>query len=195
MVKVGILASGRGSNFEAILRAVNAKKLNLEIVLVASNKENAPVLEKAKQANIPIYAGQDYALALHNHGVEFVILAGFMKILSASFIAAYKSKKGDYSKIVNVHPSLLPAFTGLNGYEQAFNYGSKVAGVTIHLVDEKLDHGPVCAQKSFSIEGCKTPSDVEKIGLAIEHELYPETLSWVINENFVIEGRRCVRTS
>lgn len=195
MVKVGVLASGRGSNFEAILRAVQSHKLNIEIALVASNKTDAPVLEKAKQAQIPTYAGTDYAQALKDHGVQFVVLAGFMKILPASFVAAYKSPKGNYSRIVNVHPSLLPAFPGLNGYEQAFRYGSKITGVTIHLVDEQLDHGPICAQKSFSIEGCKTPSDVEKMGLSIEHELYPETLSWVVNEEFVIEGRRCVRTS
>ena len=110
-----------------------------------------------------------------------------MRILPASFVSSF-------SKIINVHPSLLPAFPGLNGYEQAFEYGVKIAGVTIHLVDEKLDHGPILAQRSFSIEGCKSASEVRELGLKIEHELYPETLNWALNEKLVIEGRRCVRS-
>jgi len=197
--KIAVLASGRGSNFEAL-----ALKFPTQIALVLSDQAQAPVLEKAKAKSItarhlPIQKGADwgsqYAELIHQAKADFVVLAGFMRILPENFIKAFDSRRG-YSKIVNIHPSLLPAFPGLNGYAQAFEYGAKTTGATVHLVDNKLDHGPICAQKSFSIEECKSIQEVETQGLKIEHELYPTTLAWVLEEKFeIIGGRRCVRKS
>lgn len=203
MVRIAVLGSGTGTNFDAIWRAVIDGKLDAEIVCVVSDREQAPILEKARKLGLTSKflslsksgPGFDaYIEYLHTQKVQYVVLAGFMRILPASFIAAFKSSRGNYSNIVNVHPSLLPEFRGLNAYEKTFQSGSKIAGVTIHLVDEKLDHGPICAQRSFSIEGCKSSEEVRDLGLRIEHELYPETLGWVIKDQFVIEGSKCVRT-
>lgn len=202
--KIAVLASGRGSNFEALQAAIEEGRLNAEISVVLSNKESAPVLEKAsrKKLNAKFMAAvgkEDWSLGyvseIKKAGAQYVALAGFMKILPDSFIQAFDSGRG-YSRIVNVHPSLLPAFPGVDSYRQAFESGSKTTGVTVHLVDTTLDGGPICAQESFSIADCKSAEEVEARGLKIEHRLFPETLNWILTENFKIEGgRRCVRTS
>ena len=216
MIPVVILASGRGSNFEALYRqnSENAESGVFQIQAVLSDQPQALVLKKAEQWGIPAlsvpFPEARSCMSLTERRLEhgkkildqlavfkprFLILAGYMRILSPIVIEAFRSERG-YSRIVNIHPSLLPAFPGVHSYAQAFEYGAKVAGVTIHLVDEGLDLGPVCAQEAFSIADCKSAQEVEKKGLAIEHRLFAKSLSWILPENFKVEkrekGRLCV---
>ncbi len=189
--KIAILASGRGSNFEAIAKAVATGDLPAEIVLVASDKQEAPVLEKAKAKGLQTLIQKDQGLlleALKNAQVDYVVLAGYMRILPKNFIAAFADPRG-FSRIVNIHPSLLPAFPGLDSYKKAFESGVKLSGVTVHFVDAGMDTGPICAQASFVISDCKTLEEVEARGHAIEHELYAKTLNWILRNEFKINER------
>jgi phosphoribosylglycinamide formyltransferase-1 len=127
--------------------------------------------------------------ALEPYGVRFLVMAGYMRIISSELLNAFRSERG-YFRVVNVHPSLLPAFPGVNAYAQAFEHGAKVAGATVHLVDDGLDSGPICAQEAFRIDDCKSAEEVEQRGLAVEHRLYPAALNWILPENFGIEEMR-----
>lgn len=207
---VVVLASGRGSNFEAIARAVREGLLSIEIRALVSDKPGAGALEKAKAWGIPAVAvargaGMDRAAhdaailaEIRKYAPRWLVLAGYMKILDAATLSEFDSGHG-YSRVVNVHPSLLPAFAGVEAYAQAFRYGAKVTGVSVHLVDEGLDSGAICAQEPFAIGDCASEAEVESRGLAIEHRLYPETLAWVVRENFQVRrtetGRIRVRQS
>lgn len=206
-VEIVVFASGRGSNFDSITSAIEGGKLPAKITALVCDVPGAPVIEKARSKNIRVlqysYPGNrkehDHDILLGLHGLprfpRFAVLAGYKRIFSPKMIEAFRSGSAGYSRIVNIHPSLLPAFPGLGSYRKAFEYGCKTTGVTVHLVDEEVDHGPICAQKSFSIENCKTHEEVEQRGLEIEHSLYPETLAWVLPEKFEIQGRRCVPQS
>jgi folate-dependent phosphoribosylglycinamide formyltransferase PurN len=119
---------------------------------------------------------------------DFLVLAGYMRVLTDAFIESYRSPRG-YARIVNVHPSILPAFPGVGSYAQAFRHGSQLAGVTVHLVEPAVDDGPICAQASFPIGDCRSAEEVEARGLRLEHVLYPETLAWVLPEKFEVETR------
>jgi len=203
-VGVVILASGRGSNFEAIVKAVETRRLDAQIIAVISDVSNAPVLEKAKSYGVPALtipieaiAGEDPADTRRRHeerilkhlgGSDFLILAGYRRIIGSTLLEAFRSPRG-YSRIVNVHPSLLPAFPGLHSYAQAFEYGVKVTGVTVHLVEAGVDTGPVCAQEAFSIDDCTSVGEVEARGLVVEHRLLPQTLEWLLKEKFEITCR------
>ncbi len=206
MVPIVVFASGRGSNFDSIQRAIEEKKLNARILAVISDKKDALVLSKAEKAGIvslhvaaPVSSTQSVLERRMAHEKkileeiqklkpQFLVLAGYMRILTSEFINEFRSEKG-YVRIVNIHPSLLPSFPGTDAYAQAFRYGAKVSGVTVHFVEPKVDSGPICAQEVFSIEDCHTVGEVEKRGLEIEHRLYPQTLSWVLTEKFEIERR------
>lgn len=200
---IAILASGRGSNFDAIQSAIVSGELDAEIKAVISDFSDAPVLEKAQKQGIPVFfvdlkglqrveQSKKILAVLEPLEVRFLVLAGFMRILGKEVLEAFRSERG-YFRVVNVHPSLLPAFPGVDSYRQAFEYGAAVSGVTVHLVDEKMDHGPICAQEAFSIADCKNVAEVEKRGLALEHRLFPKTLKWVLKEEFQfhsdLEGR------
>lgn len=208
MIPIAILASGRGSNFDAIHSAIQSGKLAARITCVLSDQPSAEVLEKAKRAGIPALVEQlpagtsspdqrrvkhDEAIvrALETHAPHFLVMAGFMRRVTPTLLAAYRSDRG-YSRITNIHPSLLPAFPGMHAYSQAYRYGAQIAGVTVHLVEEMIDSGPICAQESFAIGDCRSEAEVEQRGLAIEHRLYPETLAWVLEERFEIEPRDAV---
>jgi phosphoribosylglycinamide formyltransferase-1 len=122
-------------------------------------------------------------------------MAGYMRVVSPELIDAFRDPRG-FARVTNVHPSLLPAFPGRDAYGQAFRHGAKVSGVTVHLVDDGVDEGPICAQEAFGIGDCRSGEEVESRGLAIEHRLYPATLSWLLAESFEIEreeGRIRVR--
>ncbi len=186
-IPIAVFASGRGSGFDALVSAIKEKKLNAKIVALVCNRANAPVIQKAKDAGItPLVAWQDEKLITHlkTLGVRWLVLSGYMKILTESWILNWQERGASWSRIVNIHPSLLPAFPGIHSYQQAFDYGCKVAGVTVHLVEPKIDSGPICAQIAFDISDCQNAQDVETRGLAIEHTLYPQTLSWLLDENF-----------
>lgn len=208
-IPIAVLASGRGSNFEAILRAITLNRLNARVVAVVSDRAQAPVLEKARASGIPaihVPALKEISREAHDEAIlralkesaleapVFLVLAGYMRIVTPKLIEAFRSERG-YSRVVNIHPSLLPSFRGLNGYAQAFEHGCQVTGATVHLVEVELDDGPICAQAAFSIGDCRSSEEVEKMGLDVEHRLFPEALSWILPEQFEItfEGRARVR--
>jgi len=180
MTSVAVLISGRGTNMEAIVKNCKLGKVPANVAFVGSSKNDAEGLVKAKNLGIstivlPYDEGRDAAEErlleeLKKNQVEWVILAGFMKILSPKVVRSYMNR------IVNIHPSLLPSFPGVNAIKQAFEYGVKVTGVTVHLVDEKVDHGPILAQMPVRISPYDTIETLEKKVHRIEHYLYSEVL-------------------
>jgi phosphoribosylglycinamide formyltransferase-1 len=199
--RLGILLSGRGSNFLAIAEAIESGKLNgAEIAVVVSNVAEAPGLERARAMGFAtalfVSKGRkraehdaDVTACLREHGVDLVILAGYMRLLSPEFTNAFRDR------ILNIHPSLLPAFPGLDAQEQALNYGCKVAGCTVHFVDEELDHGVIVLQRVLPVlDGDDAHSLAERI-LVEEHQAYPEAIARVLSGEYRAEGRRYVRVS
>ena len=195
MKKIGVLLSGRGSNFEAIARNVKAGKLHAEIAIVLSNREAAPGLDVARDLGIPALAipsrGMDREVydkllieKLLECGVELVCLAGYMRLLSAGFVRAFEGR------ILNIHPSLLPAFPGLDAQHQAIEHGVKIAGCTVHFVDEFLDAGPIVLQAAVPVLDEDTPATLSAKILEQEHRIYTEALKIVLGGNYRITGRR-----
>ena len=197
--RLGILLSGRGSNFEAIANNVLAGRLNAEIAIVFSNKENAPGLARAKELGLPTAslssAGVDrvqydakVAGILQASGVDLVCLAGYMRLLSGGFVSQFAGR------ILNIHPSLLPAFPGLDAQHQALSHGAKITGCTVHFVDESLDNGPILLQAAVPILDPDTVQSLSVRILAEEHRIYSEAIAWVLEGNYRVEGRRVLRT-
>ncbi len=199
MHRLGILLSGRGSNFLAIAKAIHERRLlGAEIAVVLSNVEGAPGLEAARELNLPAFtipsAGHKRAehdaemiARLHQHKVDLVCLAGYMRIISPVFVEAFPNR------ILNVHPSLLPAFPGLDAQGQALKYGARVAGCTVHFVDEAVDHGVIILQKTVPVHDDDTEATLSARILEQEHRAYPEAISTVLSGEYVIEDRRYVR--
>ena len=197
--RIGILFSGRGSNFLAIADSIAAGRIpNAEIAVVLSNKADAPGLAAARErgltalaieANGRKRAEHDAAIiaALQGYDVELICLAGYMRLLSSGFVQAFPQR------ILNIHPSLLPAFPGLDAQQQAFDYGVKVAGCTVHFVDEQLDHGVIVLQRSVPVDEAEDAHALSARILAEEHIAYTEGIARVLSGDYVIEGRRYVR--
>jgi phosphoribosylglycinamide formyltransferase-1 len=198
-LRLGILLSGRGSNFLAIAESIRAGRLkSAEIAVVVSNVAEAGGVKAAQELGLPhavlVSMGRkrqehDAAMisCLRAHDVGLVCLAGYMRLLSPEFVAAFPNR------ILNIHPSLLPAFPGLEAQVQAFAYGVKVAGCTVHLVDEDLDHGVIVLQRAIAVlEGDDAHSLAERI-LAEEHIAYSEAIGMVASGEYEIRGRRFVR--
>jgi phosphoribosylglycinamide formyltransferase-1 len=197
--RLGILLSGRGSNFLAIAESIRAGKLpGVEIAIVISNVAEALGIAAAAQLGLPhellVSKGRkraehdaDVAALLKARGVDLVCLAGYMRLLSPEFVAAFPHR------ILNIHPSLLPAFPGLDAQEQAFNYGVKVAGCTVHFVDDELDHGAIILQRAIPVlETDDAHSLVGRI-LAEEHIAYSEAIARVVSGEYEVRGRRYVK--
>ena len=199
MKKLGILLSGRGSHFEAIADNAAAGEIPAEIAIVISNKPNARGLERAKERGIPAkcipsgglerdeYDRQVVAL-LKERGVDLVCLAGFMRLLSAYFVREYPNR------LLNIHPSLLPSFPGLEAQEQAREHGAKISGCTVHFVDEHLDAGPIIVQAAVPILDDDTDETLSARILTEEHRIYTEAINLVLSGKFRIEDRRVIRT-
>jgi len=200
-LRLGILLSGRGSNFLAIAASIRAGRLRgVEIGVVVSNVAEAGGLKAAAELGLPtaVFVSQgrkraehdaDVIACLRAHQVDLVCLAGYMRLLSPHFIAAFPNR------ILNIHPSLLPAFPGLAAQEQAFDYGVKVAGCTVHFVDEHLDHGAIVLQRAIPVlESDDAHSLADRI-LAEEHIAYTEAIGRVVAGEYEIRGRRYVRIS
>ncbi|MEM1202408.1 MAG: phosphoribosylglycinamide formyltransferase [Acidobacteriota bacterium] len=194
---IGILLSGRGSNFLALYRAIEAGEVPARIALVLSNKEEAKGLQKARELGLEVavlsHRGKTRKAhdrlvveALRRAGVEWVCLAGYMRILSPVLVDAYPNR------ILNIHPSLLPAFPGLDAQRQAWDYGVRVAGCTVHLVDHGLDSGPIVMQKAIDADSVETAEALSKRILEEEHQVYPRALGLMIRGSWRIEGRRVV---
>ncbi len=195
MKNVAILLSGRGSNFLALSDAIEAGQISARIVLVVSNKPDAPGLEHARERNyeaicIPSVGIEREAYdrqvveELKARQVDVVCLAGFMRLLSSWFVQQYPRQ------ILNIHPSLLPAFPGLHSQKQALEWGAKVSGCTVHFVDEKLDHGPIIVQRSVPVLDHDTEESLSARILEQEHQIYPEALNLVCEEKVRVEQRR-----
>jgi phosphoribosylglycinamide formyltransferase-1 len=198
--RLGILLSGRGSNFLAIADAIAAGRLDAEIAVVISNRPDAPGIELAKQRglNALVLASRgldrevfDRQLVdeLHKHSVDLVCLAGYMRILSGYFIREFPLR------ILNIHPSLLPSFPGLDAQHQALEHGARFSGCTVHFVDEGLDSGPIVRQAVVPVLDSDTVDSLSARILNEEHRIYSEAISLVLSGNFRIDGRRVVRTA
>jgi phosphoribosylglycinamide formyltransferase-1 len=197
--RLGILLSGRGSNFVAIAEAIRGLRLpGVEIAVVLSNKADAPGLEAAREREIPAFAVRsagrgraehdaEMMARLHQHRVDLVCLAGYMRVVGAEFCAAFPDR------ILNVHPSLLPAFPGLDAQAQALEFGAKVAGCTVHFVDEAVDHGVVVLQRAVGVSDEDTAETLAARILEQEHIAYPEAIARVLGGAYHAVGRRYVR--
>jgi len=200
MVKrIGVLLSGRGSNFEALADSIAAGRIpNAEIAIVVSNRESAPGIEKASARGIAAKAIPSTGLqreaydklvveALRGSKVDLVCLAGYMRLLSPYFVAAFPNR------ILNIHPSLLPAFPGLEAQRQALEHGVKFTGCTVHFVDENLDAGAIVLQAVVPVKDCDTVETLSERVLAEEHRIYTEAVRIVLEGRYRIEGRRVIR--
>ena len=198
--RIGVLLSGRGSNFEALADSVGGGRLpGAEIAVVVSNREGAPGTERARDRGIAarvipskglereVYDRQVVAV-LREFNVDLVCLAGYMRLLSPFFVASFPNH------ILNIHPSLLPSFPGLESQRQALEYGVKFAGCTVHFVDENLDAGPIVLQAAVPVRDDDTEETLSSRILAEEHRIYTEAVRIVLEGKFKIVGRRVVRT-
>jgi len=199
--KIGVLLSGRGSNFEALADSVAAGRIpDAEISIVISNREDAAGLVRAAERRIPARVIPSKGVereaydrlvvaALKDARVDLVCLAGFMRLLSPYFVAAFRGR------ILNIHPSLLPAFPGLEAQRQALDYGVKFSGCTVHFVDENLDAGPIVAQAIVGIEPGDTEESLAARILTEEHRIYTEAVRLVLSGKFRVEDRRVLSTA
>ncbi len=194
---LGILLSGRGSNFEAIADHIAAGKLNAKIALVISNRADAPGIDSARRRGLKALVipskskvreehDREVAAALREHQVNLVCLAGYMRLLSPWFVQQFPNR------ILNIHPSLLPAFPGLEAQKQAFDYGVKVSGCTVHFVDENLDHGAIILQKLVPVLETDDEHTLAARILEQEHIAYSEAIAIVLDGNYRIDGRRVI---
>jgi phosphoribosylglycinamide formyltransferase-1 len=200
MKSLGILLSGRGSNFVAIADSIDAGRIpDARIAVVISNKTNAPGIATARERGLTALVipskgrpreehDRDIVAALNQHGVELVCLAGYMRLLSPWFVQQFPHG------ILNIHPSLLPAFPGLEAQEQAFAYGVKVSGCTVHFVDEELDHGAIIVQKTVAVRDGDDEHTLAARILEQEHIAYTEAIKIVLEGKFEVSGRRLVKS-
>jgi phosphoribosylglycinamide formyltransferase 1 len=199
VTRLGILLSGRGSNFLAIAESIRTGKLKgVEIAVVISNVADAPGIEAARKLGLDtavlISKGRkraehdaDVVAQLKAHKVDLVCLAGYMRLLSPGFVTAFPHR------ILNIHPALLPAFPGLDAQTQAFEYGAKVAGCTVHFVDEELDHGTIVAQRTVPVLDSDDAHALAERILEQEHAVYSEAIGMVVSGEYEVRGRRFVK--
>jgi phosphoribosylglycinamide formyltransferase 1 len=197
--RIGVLLSGRGSNFVALADSVAAGRIpDAEIAIVVSNREGAPGIDKAKERGIATRVIPSKGLereaydrlvvaVLSEHKVDLICLAGYMRLLSPYFVASFPNR------ILNIHPSLLPSFPGLESQRQALEYGVKFAGCTVHFVDENLDAGPIVLQAAIAVRDEDTEATLSERILVEEHRIYTEAVRIVLDGQYKIAGRRVVR--
>ena len=194
--RIAVLISGRGSNLQALIDAIGDGRLKAEIAVVISNKPGAGGLDRARAAGIETVTivHRDYPTReafeevlvreLQQRGVSLICLAGFMRLLGRTFLDAFPNA------ILNIHPSLLPSFPGVDAQKQALDHGAKVAGATVHFVTGELDGGPIIQQASVAVDDDDTPETLAARILEVEHRIYPEAIGLVLNRGWTIEGRR-----
>jgi len=195
-MNIAVFASGRGTNFGVIIRAVKSGKIKANLSLLVCDNPKAGAIARAKRAGVKValIKREDFAhkkdfeaeiiARLEENKIDLIVLAGFMRLLSPEFVSRYPGR------ILNIHPALLPSFRGTKAIEDAFNYGVKVTGVTVHFVDEKMDHGPIILQKEVKIEQGDTLASLEKKIHKIEHRLYPEAVRLYVEGKLKLEGRK-----
>ncbi|MCD6111208.1 MAG: phosphoribosylglycinamide formyltransferase [Thermoplasmata archaeon] len=193
-LKVAVFASGRGSDFQSLIDARDKGELDVDLVLLVSNRPGAMCIERAKKAGIDTFVLDHHGMEreeweerveveLRKKGVNFIVLAGFMRLLSASFVSRWRNK------IINIHPALLPSFPGVHAHRDALDYGVKVTGLTIHFVDEKMDHGPVIFQYPVWVKDDDTEESLSQRVLEQEHIWYPRVLQWIAEGRVEVQGR------
>jgi phosphoribosylglycinamide formyltransferase-1 len=199
--RLGVLGSGKGSNFVAIAEAIAAGEIPAEVALVVSDVEGAGILEHARQRQLPARfiapgkfrtkldedAERAYIAALRDAQVDLIVLAGFMRILKGDFLRAFENR------VINIHPSLLPAFPGLEAWKQAFDYGVKVAGCTVHFVEQGIDTGPIIAQQTVPVLPGDTAAALHARIQSAEHELYPSCVAVFARGEIEVRGRQVIR--
>lgn len=198
--RIGVLLSGRGSNFEALADSIAAGKIpSAEIAIVVSNRENAPGIERARARGIATKVILSKGLereaydrlvvaVLKENKIDLICLAGYMRLISAYFVSQFPNR------ILNIHPSLLPAFPGLEAQRQALEHGAKISGCTVHFVDENLDAGPIVLQSAVPIDDADTSETLSAKILREEHRIYSEAVRIVLEGRFRIDGRRVLTT-
>jgi phosphoribosylglycinamide formyltransferase-1 len=186
MKKIAVFASGNGSNFQAIIDEIAKGSLHAEIASLITDKPDCLAVKRAQNHNIPVFsfASKNYAskeeyekeiaFSLIEKNVSLIVLAGYMRLIGEVLLKAFPNR------IINIHPALLPAFSGKNGIQQAYNYGVKVYGVTVHYVDAGMDTGKIIAQESFKAEGTETLQEIEQKIHAIEHQLYSQIIRKIL---------------
>ena len=193
--RIGILISGRGSNMSNLIDATRDGRLDAEVALIISNVESAPGIVTARERGVETFFidhrgrsreehDEQMAAELKKRSVSAVCLAGYMRLVSPAFIRQFENR------LMNIHPSLLPAFPGLDAQRQALEQGVKVSGCTVHLVDEQLDHGPIVMQRAVTVRDDDTVDSLSARILEREHEVYPEAVARVLSDRFRIEGCR-----
>ena len=195
--KIAVLASGRGSNFQAILKAIRSGKCDAEVKVLITNNYDAPVITIAREHGVPVELLERKKFKsreelderikdlLDQYGVDIAVLAGYMLLLKGrKLLEAYRHR------IINIHPALLPCFPGVDAQKQAFEYGVKVSGLTIHFVDDSLDAGPIIYQEAVDISGCRDEEEITKMILAREHDAYAKVIDSFSKGKYEVEGRR-----
>ncbi|WP_281884607.1 phosphoribosylglycinamide formyltransferase [Paenibacillus sp. YYML68] len=194
--RIAVFASGSGSNFQALVDAVKEGRLDARIELLVCDKPEAKVVERAHAAGVAVHAfrPKDYASReayeaeivelLNAKQIDLVVMAGYMRLITSVLVEPY------YGRLINVHPSLLPAFPGINAVKQALDYGVKVTGVTVHYVDGGMDTGPIIAQQSLALVPGDTEETVAERVHRIEHELYPKVVGWIRDGKVRLNGRQ-----
>jgi phosphoribosylglycinamide formyltransferase-1 len=195
-MNIAVFASGRGTNLAAIIRAVKKGKIKANLSLLVCDNPSAKAIGRAKRAGIKValVKREDFATKkdfedkiiqhLAENNIDLIVLAGFMRILGPDLVSRYKNR------ILNIHPAILPSFKGTEGIKDAFDYGAKVTGVTVHFVDEKMDHGPIVLQEAVKIEEDDTLESLEAKIHMVEHRLYPEAIRLFTEGKLKIEGRK-----
>jgi len=195
-MNIAVFASGRGTNFGAIIKAVKSGKLKVNLSLLVCDNPKAGAIARAKRAGIKIALvkrddftnKKDFQAKIIQHleenKIDLVVLAGFMRLLTPEFVGRYAGR------ILNIHPALLPSFKGTESIKDAFDYGVKITGVTVHFVDEKIDHGPVILQKAVEIQEDDTTESLEKKIHKVEHRFYPEAIRLFAEGKLKLEGRK-----
>ena len=200
--RIGVLGSGKGSNFVAIAQSCAAGKLPAEVAIVVSDVADAGILERARELGLPSRfiapgnfrtkladdAERAFVAALREADVDLIALAGFMRVLKGEFLRVFEGR------IVNIHPSLLPSFPGLEAWKQALEHGVKMTGCTVHFVDAGIDCGPIIAQQAVPVLDEDTPESLHRRLQAAEHELYPQCLAAIARGEISVNGRRVVKT-
>lgn len=198
-LRLGVMASGRGSNLQSIMDAAAAGKIKAEVAVVFSDNKDAFALERARKAGIPALhlnpgdfgAKDEYEKAvleiLHEHGVQLVCLAGYMRIVGRVILDAFPNR------VINIHPALLPSFPGLHGQQQAWEYGVKFSGCTVHFVDEGMDTGPIIIQAVVPVYDDDTVDTLADRILEQEHKIYPEAIGLIAEGRLKLNGRKVVR--
>jgi len=195
-MNIAVFASGRGTNFGAIIRATKLGKIKANLSLLVCDTPKAGAIGRAKRAGIKIALvkredftdKKDFEAKIMQHlgenNIDLIVLAGFMRLLTPEFVGRYTGR------ILNIHPALLPSFKGTEAIKDAFDYGVKVTGVTVHFVDEKMDHGPIILEKAVEIQEDDTLESLEKKMHKIEHRLYPEAIRLFVEGKLKLEGRK-----